>query len=94
MGEGDPFDEQRPIPVSVADCVQHLFRHRRGLCVRGLAAKRVIWALQNLALLEEASGKGFAVQRNVMRRLGGRVSGMGVLTRRDLQAIMDDEEDC
>ena len=53
-----------------------------------------MWAMVNTALLEEAAGKGFAVHRNVMRRLGWRVVGGEVLTKAKLRSLMESEDTC
>ena len=55
---------------------------------------RLLWALVNVMLLIEARGKGFAVHRVAMRRLRGRLSGHEVLTRRELQELLQDEQTC
>jgi len=91
MGEGDPFD-WRPRETGFAECVQHLFRHSTGIAVHGEHGHRLIWALVNVLLLLESSGKGFAVHRVAMRRLRGRVEGFEVLTRRQLRDIIESED--
>ena len=53
--------------------------------------KRLVWAMVNSVLMSEASGKGFAVQRNVMMRIGGRGSMSEVLTKRRLRQLLADE---
>ena len=90
MGIGD-LHEDRPRPVSPEEHVQHLLRLRTGRVVNGERGHRLVWALVNSVLVGEAAGKGFAVHRNVMRRLGGRVEGTGVLTRRRLRELMESE---
>ncbi len=91
MGLGDPYGE-RPMKVTVVEAVQHLLRHKDGLCVDGRRGHRVLWALVNTVLLDEAAGKGFAVHRNVMRRQGRGLEGRAVLTKRQLKEMMDSEE--
>jgi hypothetical protein len=92
MGIADPYDPDRPRTVSFQEYVQHLLRHHRGMFVNGLRGHRVIWALVNSLLISEASGKGFAVQRNVLRRVGGRVADVGVTTRRQMRQMMEQED--
>ena len=53
--------------------------------------KRLVWAMVYSMLMLEAAGKGFAVQRNVMMRIGGRGSMSEVLTKRRLRQILADE---
>ena len=72
MGVGD-LHEERPRPVSPEEHAQHMSRLQSGHIMNGLRGHRLAWALVNGVLVSEASGKGFAVHRNVMRRLGGRV---------------------
>ena len=75
LGIGDPFDV-RPRDVPFAECVQHLLRLRSGIAVRGNHGHRLVWALTNVMLLLEASGKDIAGHRVAMRRLLGRSSAM------------------
>ena len=93
MGIGDLHDD-RPRQVSPGEHVQHLFRLRSGRIVNGLRGHRIVWALVNSVLVGEAAGEGTAVHRNVMKRLGGRVEGTSVLTRRRLREMMENEETC
>ena len=81
MGIGGPHSDT-PRQVSPAEHVQHLLRLLSGRIVNGLRGHRLVWALVNSVLVGEAAGKGFVVHRSVMRRLGGRVEGTSVLTRR------------
>ena len=53
---------------------------------------RFVYALNNDVLLNEASGKGFVVYRNMLRRIGGRVRGAPVLTKARLRAMIEDED--
>ena len=95
MGIGGLHDEQvlqGAFQVSPAEHVQHLLRLMSGRVVNGLRGHRLVWALVNSVLAGEAAGKGFVVHRNVMRRLGGRVEGTSVLTRRRLRELMESEE--
>ena len=80
MGIGGLHDDT-PRQVSPAEHVQHLLRLLSGRVVNGLRGHRLVWALVNSVLVGEAAGKGFAVHRNVMRRLGGRVTGASVDAR-------------
>ena len=91
MGVADLSDE-RPRKVSTVEWVQHLLRYRWGQFARGGRGHRVLWAMVNRMLLEEARGKGYAVQRNVMRREGFRLRGVEVLTRAGLRRMMEDGE--
>ena len=94
-GIADMFDgmaEGRVLPVSEGEYVQHLMRHASGFFVEGLRGHREVWALVNTLLLLECSAKGYAVQRNVMRRVGGRLSGHRVTTKAQLQEMIQDEE--
>ena len=92
MGIGDLDDDSRTRKVLPAEAVQHLLRLISGRVVNGERGHRLVWALVNTVLVGEAAGKGFAVHRNVMRRLGGRVEGASVLTRRRLREMMESEE--
>ena len=93
MGEGDLYDSTRPIPVTAPEWAQHMLRYARGTLVKDLQGQRVVWAIVNHVLLQEARGKGFVVHQNVMRRIGnvgGRVVGRAPLQRSQLLRIMDD----
>ena len=72
MGIGD-LHEERIWKVSGPEWLQHLLRFWTGHFVDGQDCHRCVWAMVNSVLMAEAAGKGFAVHRNVMRRLGGRV---------------------
>ena len=91
MGSGD-LHEDRPRPVTAEEHTQHMFRLQSGQVMQGLRGHRLLWSLINGVLISEAAGKGYAVHRNVMRRLGGRVVGNDVLTRRRLRELMESEE--
>ena len=91
MGVADLHDE-RPRKVTTAEWVQHMLRYHHGQFVSGVRGHRVVWAMVNKMLLEEARGKGFAVQRNVMRREGFRLRGVEALTRAGLRRMMEDGE--
>ena len=93
MGVADLF-EARPRGVRPEEWAQHLLRYHTGHFVDGARGHRVVWAIVNTVLILEAGGKGFAVQRNVMRRLGGRFVRDGPLTRQRLRRMMEDEETC
>ena len=60
MGVGGPHDV-RPREVTRAEHAQHLLRLQSGRCVAGARQHRLVWALTNSVLLEEAGGRGFAV---------------------------------
>ena len=84
--------DARLLPVSDAEYVQHMLRHASGFFVEGLRGHREVWALVNTLLILESRGKGYAVQRNVMHRIGGRLSGHRVTTRAQLQEMIQGEE--
>jgi hypothetical protein len=92
MGEAELFDPERPTKVTPHEWVQHLLRYWTGQFVDGLTGQRVVWAMVNTVLLAEAAGKGFAVRRNVMKRVGWRIVGSEVLTRGALKAMMEEEQ--
>jgi len=92
MGIADMYDQRLLDDVSGAQWVQHMLRHSSGMCVQGLRGHREVWAFVNTLLLEEAYGKGFAVQRNVMRRIGGRVVGHKITTKAQLREMIEDEQ--
>ena len=79
MGIGGLFDDVRDeestslrrVPARV--WAQHLFRLWDGSCVHGLRGHRLVWAVMNTVLLEEARGKGYIVQR--CRGTHGRENG-------------------
>ena len=91
IGEGGLFD-WRHVDVTPHEWVQHLVRFWDGRFVKGESAKRFLWAAVNTVLLTEASGKGFVVHRNVMRRLGHRVVGATVVTKGQLREMLQSEE--
>ena len=69
MGVGDLYEE-RPKDVTPFEHAQHLLRLSTGHCVSSARQHRLVWALVNGVLLSEASGKGYAVHRVLLRRLG------------------------
>ena len=92
MGIGDLFDD-RPIPVTPAEYVQHLFRLPWTWSTG--SGDRLAWALVNTVLLAEARGKSFAVYRQAMRRYGGRYgrhSERQVLTKARLREMLQQED--
>ena len=96
-GAADPTDVSlRTIPVTAAEATQHLLRYRTGHTVEGTRGHRFVWALVNTLLVSEAAGKGFAVHRNVLKRLGGRlgyqVTGGQILRKSQLREMMKCEE--
>merc|ERR1712113_964341 len=91
MGIGDLFDD-RPRRVSVQDWVQHLMRYRTGQFVGGPRGQRVMWAMVNVLLLNEARGKGFGVYRTMYRRAGLGVQGPSVMTKGGLRQILESED--
>ena len=90
MGIGDLY-EDRPRKVSPQVWVQHLLRYRTGQFVGGSRGQRVLWAMVNMLLLEEARGKGFGIYRNVVRRVGLGLEGGRVMTKGRLRDILRDE---
>ena len=88
MGIADLNDE-RDIPVTRAEYVQHLFRLP---WTWGPHGDRLAWALVNTVLLDEARGKGFAVHRQAMRRYGNRLGGGNVLTKAKLREMLSNED--
>ena len=91
MGIADLYDE-RPVPVSPAEWVQHMLRYFTGQFVSSRREHRVVWAMVNTVLLSEAAGKGVAVHRNVLRRQGHRLVGGAVLTASRLRDMIQNEE--
>ena len=68
MGIADLYDP-RVRAVTPQEWAQHLLRYHTGQFVCGLRGHRVVWAIVNAVL------EFFAVQRNVMRRMGCRMVG-------------------
>ena len=71
--------------------VQHLLRLRDGRVVSGLRGHRLVHSLVNTLLVLESMVKSRQVHRIAMRRLGGRVVGAEVLTRRALRDLFESE---
>ena len=71
---------------------QHLLRLVNGQCVTGAREHRIVWALVNHVLLEEAAGRGYAVHRVLLRRMGDRLRGDRLLTRAGLLEMIEHEE--
>jgi len=92
MGMGDLYDSLRLLKVSAAEWVQHLLRYWTGHFVGGMRGQRVVWAMVNTLLLEEARSRGFGIYRNVMRRVGYGLEGGGVLTKARLREMLNDED--
>jgi len=92
MGVGDLYDSLRLLKVSAAEWVQHLLRYWTGHFVGGMRGQRVVWAIVNTLLLEEARSRGFGIYRNVMRRVGYGLEGGGVLTKARLREMLNDED--
>jgi hypothetical protein len=88
LGIGD-LNEPRPWPVTVHEWAQHLLRYHSGHFAQGTRGHRVVWAIVNKVLLMEARGKGYAVQRNVMRRMGCHAGGAELVTRGELRRMME-----
>jgi hypothetical protein len=94
MGVGDLHDPDRPRKVSVPEWVQHLLRYRDGRFVAGGRGQRVLWSMVNELLLHEARQRGYAVYRNVKRRIGFTVQGGEKLTKGGLRDMLKDEQSC
>ena len=92
MGIGGLFDDARPRGVSPRIWAQHLLRLWGGWCVHGVRGHRLVWAVVNTVLLQEARGKGYIVQKTALRRLGGRMGSEEPLTRESLKRILQSEE--
>ena len=98
MGIGGLFDDVRDeegtslrsVPARV--WAQHLFRLWDGSCVHGLRGHRLVWAVMNTVLLEEARGKGYIVQRNTVGRMGARMDPHMHVTKAELRKVLEDEE--
>ena len=88
MGVGDLY-EDRPRAVKGPEWLQHMLRI--GHVTEGEDSDRCVWAMVNTILIAEAAGKGFAVQKVVMRRLGSGAMGGEVLTKRKLRELLADE---
>ena len=91
MGIVDLHDP-RTHKVSPQDWAQHLLRYHTGHFVHGLRGHRVVWAIVNAVLLSEARGKGYAVQRNVLRRIGCRMVGHHHMSRGELRDLMGQKD--
>ncbi len=74
--------------VTPQEWAQHLLRYHTGQFVCGLHGHRVVRAIVNAVLVLEARGKGFAVQRNVVRRMGCRMAGQSPMTPGELREMM------
>ena len=100
MGIGGLFDDVRdeestrlrPVPARVWS--QHMLRLWGGTCVHGLRGHRLVWAVTNMVLLQEARGKGYIVQKNALGRLGMRMDPNTHMTKDGLRAVLKDEELC
>ncbi len=46
----------------------------------------------NTMLVMQTQGKGLAVQKNVLRRMGARLQGQKVMTKGQMRSMMDDED--
>lgn len=93
LGIGGLYDDRRH-PTrrpSARVWAQHMLRLWGGWCIHGVRGHRLVWAIVNTVLLEETRGKGFAVQKAALRRLGYPVGG-APLTREDLKAVLQHEE--
>ena len=98
MGIGGLFDDVRDeestslrrVPARV--WAQHLFRLWDGSCIHGLRGHRLVWAVMNTVLLEEARGKGYIVQRNSVGRMGARMDPYMHVTKAQLLKVLEDEE--
>ena len=91
MGIGDAHDP-RPREVTQHEHAQHMLRLYNGQCVAGARQHRLVWALVNSVLLEESAGRGHAVHRVLLRRMGDRLRGDRLLTRAGLLEMIEHEE--
>ena len=94
MGTADLFDA-RPVEVPPQEWLQHMLRYWTGHFVKSQGGQRVVWAMVNTVLVMEASKRGFAVFKNVRRRMGWGVGGFGgaeVLTRARLREMKESED--
>lgn len=92
MRIGDLCDSLSLLKVSAAEWVQNLLRYWTGHFVGGMRGQRVVWAMVNTLLLEEARSRGFGIYRNVMRRVGYGLEGGAVLTKARLREMLNDED--
>ena len=92
MGVGDLYDTDRPRKVAVSEWVQHLLWYRDGRFVRGMRGQRVLSAMVNELLLSDARQRGYAVYRNVRRRIGFGIQGGRVWTKGGLRNMLKDEQ--
>ena len=69
-----------------------MLRLQNGQCVGGARQHRLVWALVNGVLLEEASGRGYAVHRVLLRRKGARLQGDELMTRSGLLRMIEEED--
>ena len=72
MGEGDLYDSTRPIPVSAPEWSQHLLRYARGMIVWDIHGQRLVWAIVNHVLLQEAVEAAGSTNHQRKRRPRGR----------------------
>ncbi|MCP4741220.1 MAG: hypothetical protein GY871_03180, partial [Actinomycetales bacterium] len=94
MGVADLFDE-RFWDVQPPEWLQHMLRYWTGHFVTSRGGQRVVWAMVNTVFVLEASKRGFAVYKNVRRRMGWGVGGLGggeVLTRARLREMKESDD--
>ena len=94
MGIGDLYQHphDRPRPVKGPEWLRHMIRLSSRHMLEGSDGDRCLWSMLNSILISEAAGKGFAVHKCVLKRLGGRVSGGGVLTKARLRELLESED--
>ena len=91
MGLADP-NADRKFKVPSLEYNQHMIRHSSGSFVNGSRGHRVLWALVNSQLLEEARSKCCGVYRVALKKVGGRVLGLAHITKGQLQNMLHDEQ--
>lgn len=91
MGIADMY-EDRTHKVQPADYVQHMLRHYSKAFVNGARGHRVLWALVNTQLLQEARQKCFGVYNTAIKKIGGRVVGLAHVSKAQLREMVEDEQ--
>ena len=91
MGLAD-LHADRKFKVSSPEYNQHMIRHFSGAFVNGSRGHRVLWALVNSQLLEEARSKCCGVYRVAIKKVGGRVLGLAHITKGQLQNMLAYEQ--
>ena len=84
MGQGDPRQPRLRSDFRIADAVQHLLRYETGHLLRANRGHRVVWALFNTSLREQAYERGSLVHKN---------SQQLVLTKEELRKLFETRQD-